>query len=61
AIYSTTQFTKSSTSTIKPGEVAEIQATTTNTSISVPPAGTPVIIEVTTIHGVQATYQATWP
>ncbi|MGC8567550.1 MAG: hypothetical protein ACP5M8_07920, partial [Caldisphaera sp.] len=25
------------------------------------PAGTPIIVEVTTTNGVQATYQLTWP
>ena len=31
-----------------------------NTS-KVPSAGTPIIVEVTTTNGVQATYQTTWP
>lgn len=30
-------------------------------SSKVPPAGTPIIVEVTTTNGVQATYQTTWP
>jgi len=46
--------------TIHSGKVVPV--TSGNVSISdAPPAGTPVIIEVTTIHGVQATYQTTWP
>jgi len=30
-------------------------------SSNAPPAGTPIIVEVTTTNGVQATYQTTWP
>nr|MEB2793460.1 hypothetical protein [Caldisphaeraceae archaeon] len=69
AIYSTSSleiYSNGSTSgpssevPISSGEVVTI--TTGPVTISnAPPAGTPVIIEVTTIHGVQATYQATWP
>ncbi|MEB3798693.1 MAG: hypothetical protein G5Z42_07785, partial [Caldisphaeraceae archaeon] len=50
-----------SPTSIPSGKVVEITTSTTSSSISAPPAGTPVIIEVTTIHGVQATYQVTWP
>ncbi|MCE4607575.1 MAG: hypothetical protein F7B61_01265, partial [Caldisphaeraceae archaeon] len=55
AIYSNSSISK----TIHSGEVAEVQAIGSVSSTI--PAGTPVIIEVTTIHGVQATYQVTWP
>ncbi|MCE4607409.1 MAG: hypothetical protein F7B61_00405 [Caldisphaeraceae archaeon] len=58
AIYSNSSSNISTS--IPSGKVVPV--TSGNVSISdAPPVGTPVIIEVTTTHGVQATYQTTWP
>ena len=43
--------------TIPPNTVKPVVGNTT----SKVPAGTPIIVEVTTTNGVQATYQTTWP
>jgi len=58
-----TSSTKSSTTspiTILPGTVEPVVYNIPS-NVNKPPAGTPIIVEVTTTNGVQATYQTTWP
>jgi hypothetical protein len=51
------QSTATSPITIPPSTVEPVVYNTTSNV----PAGTPIIVEVTTTNGVQATYQTTWP
>jgi len=56
-LYTSDNGTPQSPITILPNTIKPVVY---NTSSKVP-AGTPIIVEVTTTNGVQATYQTTWP